>query len=100
MIVGTDLTFGLVLSTVGGGIHAAMGSLNTAVLWKLLAGGIPGALLGSSIAAHMPSKKLKFALCVALVLIGGQLSWKSFSEYYSSYVTAHRAADVVHAAEK
>jgi uncharacterized membrane protein YfcA len=71
------------------------------VLWKLLAGGIPGALLGSSIAAHMPSKKLKFALCVALVVIGAQLSWKSFNEYYSSYVTAHRSAvDVVHAAEK
>jgi uncharacterized membrane protein YfcA len=100
MIVGTDLTFGLVLSTVGGGIHAAMGSLNTTVLWKLLVGGIPGALLGSSIAAHMPSKKLKLALCVALVVIGAQLSWKSFNEYYSSYVTAHRTSDVVHAAEK
>jgi hypothetical protein len=98
--VGTDLTFGLGLSLVGGGIHAAMGSLNPSVLWKLLAGGIPGALIGSSIAAHMPSKKLRFALCVALVVIGAQLSWKSFNEYYTSYVTAHRATDVVHAAEK
>jgi uncharacterized membrane protein YfcA len=100
MIVGTDLTFGLGLSLVGGGIHAAMGSVNTTVLWKLLVGGIPGALLGSSIAAHMPSKKLRFALCVALVVIGAQLSWKSFNDYYSTYVTAHRASGVVHAAEK
>src|SRR5215831_18524565 len=66
-IVGTDLAFGLVLSLVGGGIHAAMGSVNTAVLWKLLVGGAAGALVGSYLAAHMPSKKLRFALCVALV---------------------------------
>jgi uncharacterized membrane protein YfcA len=97
-IVGTDLAFGLILSLVGGGIHAAMGSVNTAVLWKLLVGGAAGALVGSYLAAHMPSKKLRFALCIALVIIGAQLSWKSFSEYYTSYVTSHRTG-VVHAAE-
>lgn len=82
-IVGTDLCFGLALSAVGGLIHAGLGDVNTAVLWKLLIGGVAGALLGSSLAAHMPSKKLRFALCLALVFIGGQLSWKSFSNMYS-----------------
>lgn len=87
-IVGTDLAFGLALSVVGGGIHAALGSINTAVLWKLLIGGSVGALVGSSMAAHLPSKKLRFALCVALVVIGTQLSYKSFSEMYASSVAA------------
>ena len=39
-VVGTDLSFGLVLSLVGGGIHAALGDLNTTVLIRLLIGGV------------------------------------------------------------
>jgi uncharacterized protein len=79
-VVGTDLCFGLALSAIGGLIHAGLGDVNTAVLWKLLVGGSIGAFAGSYLAVHMPSKKLRFALCVALVYIGGQLSWKSFSD--------------------
>jgi uncharacterized membrane protein YfcA len=79
-IVGTDLCFGLALSAVGGLIHAGLGDVNTAVLWKLLIGGSIGAIAGSYLAVHVPSKKLRFALCVALVFIGGQLSWRSFSD--------------------
>jgi len=87
-IVGTDLSFGLALSAVGGLIHAGLGDVNTAVLWKLLVGGAAGALSGSALAAHLPSKKLRFALCLALVYIGAQLSWTSFSKMYSSSVSA------------
>ncbi len=79
-VVGTDLCFGLALSAIGGLIHAGLGDVNTAVLWKLLIGGSIGAFAGSYLAVHMPSKKLRLALCVALVYIGGQLSWKSFSD--------------------
>ena len=58
-VVGTDLSFGLVLSTVGGGIHAAMGDLNIPVLVKLLIGGAAGALAGGLLASRLPSKKLR-----------------------------------------
>jgi uncharacterized protein len=80
-VVGTDLSFGLVLSTVGGGIHAALGDLNTAVLVKLLIGGAAGALVGSLLASRLPSKKLRLVLCVALVLLGANLCWKGLSDY-------------------
>ena len=83
-IVGTDLSFGLALSAVGGLIHAGLGDVNTAVLWKLLVGGVAGALAGSALAAHVPSKKLRFVLCLALVYIGGQLSWKTFADMYGA----------------
>ena len=86
--MGTDLSFGLRLSAVGGLIHAGLGDVNTAVLWKLLIGGVAGAFAGSALAAHLPSKKLRFALCVALVFIGAQLSWKSFSDIYTKSVNA------------
>lgn len=78
-VVGTDLSFGLVLSLVGGGIRAAMGDLNTAVLLKLLTGGTAGAFSGALLASKLPSKRLRFFLCLALVFLGGQLAWKGLS---------------------
>ena len=80
-VVGTDLSFGLVLSLVGGGIHAALGDLNTPVLIKLLIGGAAGALAGGLLASRLPSKKLRFVLCVALVILGANLGWKGWSDY-------------------
>jgi uncharacterized membrane protein YfcA len=78
-VVGTDLTFGLVLNVVGGGIRAAAGDLNWPILVKLLIGGAVGAIVGSLLANKLPSKKLKFVLCVALVILGGNLAWKGLS---------------------
>jgi hypothetical protein len=78
-VVGTDLAFGLALSTVGGGVRAAMGDLNTAVLVNLLIGGAVGAFTGSLLASRLPSKKLRFVLCLVLVALGGQLAWKGFA---------------------
>jgi uncharacterized protein len=99
-IVGTDLSFGLALSAVGGLIHAGLGDVNTAVLWKLLVGGVAGALAGSALASHVPSRKLRFVLCLALVYIGGQLSWKSFADIYgaSAALPAVAAAVLIAAA--
>lgn len=87
-IVGTNLTFGLALSAVGGFIHAGLGDVNTAVLWKLLIGGVVGAFSGTALSTRIQSTKLRFALCVALVYIGGQLSWTSFSRVYAKGVYA------------
>ena len=93
-IVGTGIAFGLVLSVVGGGIHAFLGGVNTAVLYKLLIGGAAGAFVGSALAARVSSTKLRFAMSLALVLIGAQLSWKSLSDFYGS-ATAASPATVV-----
>jgi hypothetical protein len=78
-VVGTDLCFGLVLSLVGGGIHAALGTLNLPVLLKLSIGGVAGAIVGSMLASRMPSRQLRFALSIVLVVLGAQLCWKGFA---------------------
>lgn len=83
-IVGTNLGFGLALSAVGGLIHASLGDVNNAVLWKLLIGGVAGAFAGTALAGRIESRKLRFALCLALVYIGAQLSWTSFSKVYAT----------------
>lgn len=93
-VVGTDLSFGLVLSTVGGGIHAALGDLNTAVLIKLLIGGAAGALTGGLLATRMHSKKLRLVLCVALVLLGANLCWRGASDYWKTRVPEPQVREI------
>ena len=43
-VVGTDMVFGLVLSTLGGGLHFFSGMYNLPMLIKLVAGGVVGVL--------------------------------------------------------
>jgi uncharacterized protein len=77
-VVGTDLVFGLVLSLIGGGVNAAMGTLSGPVLMQLLAGGVPGAILGAFLAGKVPSKQLRMGLSGAMALLGANLFYKGF----------------------
>jgi hypothetical protein len=71
-VVGTDLVFGLVLSLIGGGVNAAMGTLSEPVLLQLLTG-VPGAILGAFLAGKVPSKQLRMGLSGAMALQGANL---------------------------
>lgn len=77
-VVGTDLCFGLVLSFIGGGANAAMGTLDNAVLMKLLIGGVPGAILGAFLAGRVASGKLRRGLSVAMAILGASLFYDAF----------------------
>jgi len=76
-VVGTDLAFGLLLSIFAGGIHASMSGIPWAILLKLLAGGIPAVLIGTQLTTVVSPRKMRLALCVWLIYIGGQLSWRA-----------------------
>jgi uncharacterized membrane protein YfcA len=78
-VVGTDLAFGLVLSLFGGGVHASMTGIPWAILGQLLLGGIPAVLIGTHLATVLSPKKMRVALCVWLIYIGGQLSYRSLT---------------------
>lgn len=78
-VVGTDLAFGLLISIFAGGFHVAMSGLPWPMLWKLLAGGIPGVLIGTQLISVVSPRKMRFALCLWLVYIGGQLSWRGLA---------------------
>ena len=78
-VVGTDLAFGLLLSVFAGGIHIAMSGLPWPMLWKLLAGGVPAVLIGTQLVTVVSPRKMRFALCLWLVYIGGQLSWRGIA---------------------
>ncbi len=69
-VVGTDVMFGLVLSLVGGGFQVSIGSYEPAVLTQLIIGGVAGAVIGPNLAARIPAKPLRVALCLWLASLG------------------------------
>lgn len=81
-VVGTDILFGFLLSLIGSGAHWFSHASNTALLVRLVAGGIPGVLVGTLASPHIPRRPLRFALWVWLLLIGAQFlhsnGWLSF----------------------
>jgi len=76
-VVGTDLAFGLLLSIFAGGIHASMTGVPWHILLKLLAGGIPAVLIGTQLTTILSPRKMRLALCVWLIYIGAQLTWRA-----------------------
>jgi uncharacterized membrane protein YfcA len=78
-IVGTDILFGLALSTAAGGMHLSNGSVDTAVLQALLLGGIPGSLLGAWLANVFPTTLLRKGLAIWLMWLGANLFYRGIS---------------------
>jgi len=74
-VVGTDLLFGLVLAIVGSIVHWTFGSISTSVLLQLLAGGIPGVILGCLLARKVPARRLKTVVALIAICAGLQLVW-------------------------
>jgi uncharacterized protein len=74
-VVGTDLVFGLVLAVIGAGFHWKFGSMNSLVLTQLLAGGVPGVLLGCLMARVVPARRLRSVVAAVAIFAGAQLVW-------------------------
>lgn len=69
-VVGTDLVFGLGVALIGSGIHILGGMYDGVLLTKLIIGGIAGAIVGCSIARHVPNRQLRVALSAWLLFLG------------------------------
>ena len=74
-VVGTDLLFGLVLAVIGSAFQWKFGAINGHVLTQLLAGGIPGVVIGCIFARRVPTRKLKVVIAVIAIFAGLQLVW-------------------------
>lgn len=74
-VVGTDLAFGIVLAATGSALHLGLGSISLTALKALLAGGIPGVLVGCALASKVPSSTLKPVILTCTFLLGLQLVW-------------------------
>jgi uncharacterized protein len=72
-VVGTDILFGLVLAVFGSLIQWKFGSINGSVLSQLLAGGVPGVLIGCVFSKKVPARKLKLVIATIAIFAGLQL---------------------------
>ncbi len=94
-VVGTDLIFGLVLAVIGGAFHWKFGAINSAVLLQLLAGGVPGVILGCALSRHLPARRLKLVIAAIAIFAGVQLVWNG-----THTLLANRAAAAVKVAAR
>jgi uncharacterized membrane protein YfcA len=74
-VVGTDIIFGLVLAIIGSTVHWTLGSISAPVLLQLLAGGVPGVIIGCLLAKRVPAQKLKMVVAAVALAAGLQLLW-------------------------
>jgi uncharacterized membrane protein YfcA len=69
-VVGTDVFHAAILVSVTGIAHATSSGVEWALIPSLLAGSIPGVLLGSRLAAYVPARPLRTGLAALLLLTG------------------------------
>jgi uncharacterized membrane protein YfcA len=73
-IVGSDIAHAVPLTLVAGIGHWFLGSINVDVLISLLAGSIPGILIGSYAAVRIPEMALRLVLAGTLVVVATKLA--------------------------
>ncbi|HVJ09223.1 MAG TPA: sulfite exporter TauE/SafE family protein [Acidisarcina sp.] len=83
-VVGTDLAFGFCVSLIGSSMHILHSSYGTALLIKLVCGGMVGALSGSLLAPRLPNRQLRLALSAWLLILGLQFCYKAVTNEVGS----------------
>src|SRR6185436_4328881 len=69
-VVGTDVFHAAILVSVTGLAHATSSGVEWALIPSLLAGSIPGVLIGSRLAAYVPARPLRTGLAALLLITG------------------------------
>jgi uncharacterized protein len=87
-VVGTDILFGFIVSLIGSGAHWFSHASDPSLLLHLIAGGVLGAVIGTLVSTHIPRRPLRFALCIWLLILGGQFLFNSIHAWASIHVWA------------
>jgi uncharacterized membrane protein YfcA len=74
-LVGTDVAFAVVLLVPAIIGHWRIGDVNFKLAGLLLAGSIPGVLIGTPLAVRLPERAFRSGLAVILVVVGLRLFW-------------------------
>jgi uncharacterized protein len=72
-IVGSDIAHAVPLTLAAGFGHWMVGSIDWALLGSLLAGSLPGIVIGSHLSVRVPEAVLRFGLATTLILVAGRL---------------------------
>jgi uncharacterized membrane protein YfcA len=86
-IIGSDIAHAVPLTLIAGIGHWAIGTVNWHIIVSLLAGSLPGVIVGSYVAVRIPEKALRLVLAATLIVVAGKLLYGQ-SESSSSLLTA------------
>lgn len=91
-IVGSDIAHAVPLTLIAGGGHWLMGSVDWHIIGSLLAGSLPGILLGSFCAVRIPERALKLVLATVLFVVAGRLAYEHATSASSVFTAFTRRA--------
>jgi uncharacterized protein len=74
-LVGSDIAHAVPLTLIAGTGHWLIGSVDWQLLASLLVGSIPGIIVGSQIAGHVPDRVLRPILASTLAVVGAKLAF-------------------------
>ena len=77
-VIGTDITFGFVVSAIGSGAHWFSHMTNPSLLTAPIIGGVFGAITGTLVSTKIPKRPLRFALWLWILFLGGQFVFNSY----------------------
>lgn len=73
LLIGSDLAFAAVVATLGAALQYHLGNVNVTVSLEMLAGSIPGVIIGSRLSTKIPQGVLKPLVGVCLIVIGWRM---------------------------
>jgi uncharacterized membrane protein YfcA len=87
-IIGSDIAHAVPLTLVAGAGHWAMGAVDWHLMGSLLAGSLPGIVIGSYSAIRVPETALRLVLAATLFLVATKLAtdeWNAPSSVLTAY---------------
>jgi hypothetical protein len=84
-VVGTDIVFGFIVSLIGSGAHWFTHASNPELLKQLIVGGVVGAIAGTLLGPRIPRRPMRIALWIWLLILGGELMFKSYQAWGAAH---------------
>jgi uncharacterized membrane protein YfcA len=72
-LVGTDILFGLVTTALAGSLHWEMGNFNGSLFLLLVAGEVPGVIIGSRLTRRIPERYITWLFSILYFSLGARL---------------------------
>ncbi len=72
-LVGTDILFGLLTTALAGSLHFELGHFNTRLFLLLVAGEVPGVVLGSRLTRRLPERAITWLFSILYFSLGARL---------------------------